>query len=546
MQTEIIHSSPRGMVELIDDKEKYIRRTIYSECLVYDVLKFARSDFIPKIYSVEIADGKTVVCEEYIGGKKLLDIDLTEKQAENVMIQLCSALEDIHKLGIVHRDIKPSNIMIVKDGEIKLIDFEAARFVKEDSEKDTCYLGTEGFAPPEQYGFAQTDFRTDIYAAGQTMKMLLGSFSAKPVYRRIIQRCTLLDPDMRYQSAAELKRALLALRRKPFYFAVGTLLSAATVLALAIGLWPKNSSDHDEFDHIETVTASVQTEYTTVSKLTGNSESETSLTNTITIETETSAELSETVTAGSISEIEKQTGTENETKVETDKNTKMIGMNSEVTTTTEWTFYDPPEYLTGVFSAAEYIPEYNDDDKIFFCDDTDAKVVIANGKKLFKNHETYTMYTDMDNSGINECITIGVDSDDLLNIKIAMPTAVNGVQMDMDLLGGSLQPEFNEYNLDEETIVQLTFFTLDGVNSFAVTIGDKKTYNFTGLFYVKNDIPSLIGRGWGETYAEMNDCILNEYYADGGSNIYGYLGGEFGAIFAYNYATRNEYFLIRH
>lgn len=69
MQTEIIHSSPRGMVELIDDKEKYIRRTIYSKCLVYDVLKSARSNFIPNIYSVEIADGKTVVCEEYIGEK---------------------------------------------------------------------------------------------------------------------------------------------------------------------------------------------------------------------------------------------------------------------------------------------------------------------------------------------------------------------------------------------------------------------------------------------------------------------------------------------
>ena len=68
MQTEIIHSSPRGMVELIDDKEKYIRRTIYSECPVYDALKSARSDFIPMICSLEIADGKTVVCEEYIDG----------------------------------------------------------------------------------------------------------------------------------------------------------------------------------------------------------------------------------------------------------------------------------------------------------------------------------------------------------------------------------------------------------------------------------------------------------------------------------------------
>ena len=496
MQTETIHSSDRSTVELVCGEKKFIRRTVYSECTVYNVLKDVSSDFLPKIYSVEITDGKTVICEEYIDGKRLTDIDLSEKMAENVMIQLCSVLDAVHRLGIVHRDIKPSNILLCEDGRIKLIDFEAARFVKEDSEKDTRCLGTEGFAPPEQYGFAQTDFRTDIYAAGQTMKMLLGSFSAKPAYRRIIQRCTLLDPDMRYQSASELKRALLALCRKPFYIAVGTLLSAAAVLALAIGSWAKIDQDNYEFDNAETVTAQSTDE------------------------------------------------TEHQTKKE--KNTKMTEVKSEVTTTTEWTYYDPSEYLTGVFTAEENIPEYNEDDKIFFCDDTDAKVVIANGKELFENREIYTMYTDMDNSGTNECITIGVDSDDLLNIKIELPIAVNGVQVDMDLLGGALQPEFNEYNLDDETIVQLTFFTLDGVDSFAVTIGDKKSYNFTGLFYVKNDTPSLIGRGWGETYAEMNDCILNEYYVDGGSNVYGYLGGEFGAIFAYNYATRNEYFLIRH
>lgn len=489
MQTEIIHSSPRGMVELIVDKEKYIRRTIYSECLVYDVLKSARSDFIPKIYSVEIADGKTVVCEEYIGGKKLLDIDLTEKQAENVMIQLCSALEDIHKLGIVHRDIKPSNIMIVKDGEIKLIDFEAARFVKEDSEKDTCYLGTEGFAPPEQYGFAQTDFRTDIYAAGQTMKMLLGSFSAKPVYRRIIQRCTLLDPDMRYQSAAELKIALLALRRKPFYFAVGTLLSAATVLALAIGLWPKNSSDHDEFDHIETVTASVQTD--------------------------DPADFEDIINYGTSSDH----GESTDVVVSYDDNG----------------FVYLTDFNEGYRQKPEHIPEYDKDDQIFFCEDRDAKIFLANGKDLFNYFESYTIYTDIDKSGRDECISIGVNTNNLLEISILTPKANDTMQYRLDLCMFTLQDEFNSYDLGEETIVQITCFELDGDNLLAVTVGDKKNYNFTGYFTVKDDEPYYLGKAWGETYARVYGNSLNEYLKFNGCNIYYYEEEKLSAINVYEY-----------
>ncbi|MGN0587166.1 MAG: serine/threonine protein kinase [Oscillospiraceae bacterium] len=236
MQTEIIRSSERGMVELVGDTEKIIRRTAYSECAVFQTLKDNPSRFLPKIYSAEICCGKTVVCEEYIEGKSLAHTNVSEKQAVDIMIQLCSALEFIHSLGIVHRDIKPSNILLCKDGSIRLIDFEAARFVREDRDKDTRCLGTEGFAPPEQYGFSQTDFRSDIYAAGQTMKTLLGSLSAKPQYRRIILRCTSLDPDRRYQSASELKNALKNMGRKPYYIVAACAAVMAVCIAVTAGI----------------------------------------------------------------------------------------------------------------------------------------------------------------------------------------------------------------------------------------------------------------------------------------------------------------------
>ena len=100
------------MVELVCDTEKIIRRTVYSECAVFHILKANLSQYLPKIFSVEISSGKTVVCEEYIEGKSLAHTSVSEKQAVDIMIQLCSALEFIHSLGIVHRDIKPSNILL--------------------------------------------------------------------------------------------------------------------------------------------------------------------------------------------------------------------------------------------------------------------------------------------------------------------------------------------------------------------------------------------------------------------------------------------------
>ena len=93
----------------------------------------------------------TVIVEEFIQGETLSDRKdfLTETQAKNFLLQLCEGLKILHGLGIVHRDIKPSNLILQGD-KIRLIDFDAARFFKSDKSKDTKFLGTEGYAPPEQ------------------------------------------------------------------------------------------------------------------------------------------------------------------------------------------------------------------------------------------------------------------------------------------------------------------------------------------------------------------------------------------------------------
>lgn len=99
-----------------------------------------------------------------------------EKQVLDWAGQLCSVLAYLHsqKPKIIYRDIKPANVMVLDgSGQVKLIDFGIARFYKLGQQKDTIEFGTDGYAPPEQYGKAQTDERADVYALGAMLHQLL-------------------------------------------------------------------------------------------------------------------------------------------------------------------------------------------------------------------------------------------------------------------------------------------------------------------------------------------------------------------------------------
>ena len=459
MQTEIIRSSVRSTLELVSGEDKLIRRTIFSRCAVYNILKDNPSDYLPHINSVEISDGRTVVCEEYIEGKSLAQVSISEKQTVRIMIQLCSALEFIHSLGIVHRDIKPSNILLQNDGNIRLIDFEAARFVREDSDKDTRCLGTEGFAPPEQYGFSQTDFRSDIYAAGQTMKTLLGSLSAKPAYKKIILRCTSLDPDKRYQSAAELKKALKSISCKHIYIAA----AAITVVALCAAAIPAMLGQNEKID------------------------------------------------------IPPSAG--------------------EVMTTTD----EKDNY----YGDAEKIPEYSADDMIFFCEDENAKILLAEGKALYGRFEKYLMYDDIDGDNVVEPVEVQVMPDGTLDVFFSYGIPKDGSFHGIQCADFTIPYEFDKSLLGEDTIVQVTSFELNGEHILALTVGDKASYNFTGMFTIRDGETVFLGSAWGETKARVTGLTLNEYLADGGENVYNYTEGELSPVTAYDYGeyyTVDEYY----
>lgn len=174
---------------------------------------------LARVIDLYTVNGNCFIIEEYISGETLeqkLERGelMKERQILDYMSQLCSVLSFLHSHKIIHRDITPGNILISTDSVLKLIDFDISRTKKEDRTQDTTILGTAGFAAPEQFGFGQTDERTDIYAAGVVLNVLLtGTFPGKKLpqeifYRNVVERCTAIDPAARFQSVRELSDVL--------------------------------------------------------------------------------------------------------------------------------------------------------------------------------------------------------------------------------------------------------------------------------------------------------------------------------------------------
>ena len=209
------------LVQDIRNSELCVKKTldIYSRD-VYEQLASVRIEGVPAVKECIADDGKLIVVEEYVQGrslKQVLDEQglLNEEQAYEIAVQLVDILVRLHQLepAIVHRDIKPSNIIIEKNGHVNLIDFNAARHVNADKNEDTRMLGTVYFAAPEQFGFGQSDERTDIYGLGATINYIMtgdkpGAGIAECRFSDILKKCLMVDAKDRYQSAAELRGVL--------------------------------------------------------------------------------------------------------------------------------------------------------------------------------------------------------------------------------------------------------------------------------------------------------------------------------------------------
>lgn len=214
---KLVHSSDKTKIFLVEEIatcQKFLLKVINRTGLLYSQIAKIKNVTLPKIYHVEESGSATYVVEEYLQGMDLqeyLDLRgaLNKQITCHLAIELCDCLQELHKRHIIHRDIKPSNLFLTNTGKIKLIDFDAARLEKPGKFADTHFIGTPGFAAPEQYGFHQTDERTDIYALGLTLKLLLGYENYHGFLSPVLAKCTEFDPNKRFDSARSLKRAII-------------------------------------------------------------------------------------------------------------------------------------------------------------------------------------------------------------------------------------------------------------------------------------------------------------------------------------------------
>lgn len=223
-ELKLLHKSNKVkifLVQNIHDDKIYIKKEIreYTKS-VYESIKNIKSRNMPQIYEVLESEDKLIVIEEFINGETLQSIlekenKLDEEKVIKYMISLCNILYEIHSLNpsIIHRDIKPSNIIISNDNVLKLIDFDISRTYKDGENLDTTLLGTKGYASPEQFGFNQTDCRSDIYAMGIMMNVLTTGKHVKEeenntLLKDIIKKCTYISAENRYQNVLDLKKEL--------------------------------------------------------------------------------------------------------------------------------------------------------------------------------------------------------------------------------------------------------------------------------------------------------------------------------------------------
>ncbi len=204
-----------------------------------DILKRLNHPMLPRIADIIRTETHTCIVMDYLEGGNLLERletkgRIPERDVLAWMLQICDVLIYLHNqqpAAIIYRDLKPSNLIADDFGHLKLVDFGTARAYQAGGEGDTAYIGTQGYAAPEQYGINQSDGRTDLYNLGMTMFHLLSGIhpvtvshgeledvlrtsGVSPRLSTVVLGCVKLSPSQRYQNANACRNALLEVRNQ--------------------------------------------------------------------------------------------------------------------------------------------------------------------------------------------------------------------------------------------------------------------------------------------------------------------------------------------
>lgn len=192
---------------------------------IYEKIKRMTHPNFAKIKAILNGENCVIVLEEYISGETVKN-RLQEEgkfsgaEAYTIITTLLQVLKLLHEQKIIHRDIQPGNLLISTDHVLKLLDFGIARVPKENQSRDTQILGTAGYAAPEQFGFTQSDERTDLYAVGVlfyqmlTGRMPIGNQCEEEVpYSAFISKCIAIDPNDRFFDAQAAYEALAVTKK---------------------------------------------------------------------------------------------------------------------------------------------------------------------------------------------------------------------------------------------------------------------------------------------------------------------------------------------
>ena len=197
-----------------------------------NILKKLKHPGIPRIIDIFYENDNLYMVEDYIEGENLKEYvkrkgRLNVEEICNIALKIEKIVNYLHSFNppIIHRDLKPSNIMITPESNVVLIDFGISRVYKPGQESDTVYIGSRGYAAPEQfYGTGQSSVQSDIYALGAVMYFMLTgkapSTALEPLYdenyaenvnidiREIIKKAMKIKVEERYSCIEEMRKEI--------------------------------------------------------------------------------------------------------------------------------------------------------------------------------------------------------------------------------------------------------------------------------------------------------------------------------------------------